>query len=359
MKKTLIIVAVVIVIILIFLTRGSTKASVSIGAVLPVTGWGAYWAEPVSNGIKLAVEDIQKEHGDSAINVIIEDDQSAVKSAASAASKLVSIDKVDAVYTEFSSLGLAASPIVQSAGKVLLYSAMTPKILETNHLSVKSFVNIKTACDSYVEYAPKNEVRKIAIFAKIGDVAPTCIASLKKSYSDGDLLIFDNIAGGDFKTLLLKAKQFGANSIIAIVVEADANTLIKQASDMGINIPLFCHKADCMTDKILANYASALEGSIYFDSPISPAFAKKYTDKFGSADAGLMEAAAFSYENIQNLFFAEKTCKKDSQCVVNYFSNTERKADSALSGMRYVDRMATLDQKFYKITAGKPVEMQL
>jgi small subunit ribosomal protein S2 len=62
MKKTLSIIAVVIVIILIFLTRGGTKASVSIGAVLPVTGWGAYWAEPVSNGIKLAVEDIQKEY---------------------------------------------------------------------------------------------------------------------------------------------------------------------------------------------------------------------------------------------------------------------------------------------------------
>lgn len=358
MKKILIILAIIVVIVIIA-TQRTTKASINIGAVLPVTGWGAYWAEPVSNGIKLAVEDIQKEYDDSSVNVIIEDDQSLPKFAASAASKLVSIDKVDAVYTEFSSLGLAASPIVQSAGKVLLYSAMTPKILETNPLSVKSFVNIKTACDSYVEYAPKNDIRKIAIFAKIGDVAPTCIASLKKSYSDSDLLIFDNIAGSDFKTLLLKAKQFGADSIIAIVVEADANTLIKQSSDMGINIPLFCHKADCMTDKILANYAPALEGSIYFDSPISPEFAQRYTARFGSADAGLMEAAAFGYENITNLFLAEKKCNKDGPCVVNYFSNTERRADSALSGMRYVDRMATLDQKFYKITGGKPVEIQL
>lgn len=359
MKKAAIAITAVIIIIIIAIFRPTTDASVRIGAVLPVTGWGAYWAEPVSHGIALAVEDIEREYGKNAVDVIIEDDQSAPKSAASAASKLVSIDKVDAVYTEFSSLGLAASPIVQSAKKVLLYSAMTPKILETNPLSVKSFVNIKTACDSYATFAPKNGIKKVAIFAKIGDVAPTCVASLRSTYQEENLLVFDNIAGNDFKTLLLRAKQFGADSIVAIVVESDANILIKQSADMNIRIPLFCHKADCMTDKILSQHAPTLEGSIYFDSPISAEFAQKYTNKFGQADAGLMEAAAFSYENITNLFLAERECKKDPECVIKYFGSTERKSNSALKGMRYVDRMATLDQEFYKISNSRPVKIEL
>ncbi len=361
MKKALIILGVIIVVAIVAIavsSNGRPANEVTIGAVLPISGWGAYWAEPVQKGMNLAVEDIQKAYGANSIKIIAEDDQSAPKGAVSAATKLLSVDKVDAIYTEFSSLGTAVSPIVLANNKILMYSAMTPKILETNPLSVKTFVNIEDACNTYANYAITHGVKKIAVFNKLADVAPACMKSLLKQYSPDKILLNDNIVGNDFRTLLLKTKTFGADSIVHIMVEADSVAFIKQSSDMGINIPLFCHKGDCMTDKILSAYSKSLEGSIYFDSPISESFAKRYVERYGDIDPGLMEAAAFSYENMTNLFLAERACNKDAVCVAKYFENTVSSADPALVGMKFVNRMSSLTQKFYKIVNGKAVELE-
>ena len=60
---------------------------VKIGAILPLSGWGAYWGNPVLQGMQLAVQDIEKDYPGQVL-LIVEDDQSDSKTVATAANKL-------------------------------------------------------------------------------------------------------------------------------------------------------------------------------------------------------------------------------------------------------------------------------
>ncbi len=85
----------------------STKNQITIGVITPLTGGVAYWGESAQTGIELAKKDLTKE-GIQA-NVIVEDGQLNAAIALSAAQKLVSIDKVQAIYAEFNPAAISVS----------------------------------------------------------------------------------------------------------------------------------------------------------------------------------------------------------------------------------------------------------
>lgn len=79
--------------------------TISIGAVLPLTGPSATVGEDIRRGIELGVEHVNANGGvlGKKLNVIIEDSGNNPTSALTAARKLVTVDKVPAVMGEYSS----------------------------------------------------------------------------------------------------------------------------------------------------------------------------------------------------------------------------------------------------------------
>ena len=72
-----------------------------IGIILPVSGHFVFYGEKIVQSIKIAEEKIPGLKTD--FEIIIEDDEGDVKKAASAANKLITIDKVDVLMTTRSS----------------------------------------------------------------------------------------------------------------------------------------------------------------------------------------------------------------------------------------------------------------
>ena len=101
-----------------------TKAeTIKIGHIAPLTGDAAIYGEWETQGIDLAVAEINAKGGinGNQLTVIHEDDQLDPTSATNALNKLITVDKVPAVIGETSSTGtLALAPIAERNKVVLL-----------------------------------------------------------------------------------------------------------------------------------------------------------------------------------------------------------------------------------------------
>jgi branched-chain amino acid transport system substrate-binding protein len=97
---------------------------IKVGVIAPLTGDAAAYGEPLTNVVRMAVEEVNAAGGVDGRNIelVIEDGKCSGAPASSAAQKLVNVDGVKAIIGGFcSGESLAAVPIVE-AGKVVLLS---------------------------------------------------------------------------------------------------------------------------------------------------------------------------------------------------------------------------------------------
>lgn len=113
-KKYLTGLAVVILIVVFSVFSQKDETVIKIGVVAPLKSGATIYGDNLVKGLELAKKDL----GDKAANyeIIVEDDEGNVAKSASAAQKLVSIDKVDAIVTVTSGTGNAVDKIAKDAG---------------------------------------------------------------------------------------------------------------------------------------------------------------------------------------------------------------------------------------------------
>ncbi len=96
---------------------------IRIGAVLPLTGEGAFWGEHGRNGIQLAGEEINASGGvfGRKLELLIEDGRCNGAAASTAIQKLINVDRVSLIVGEVcSSATLAMAPIAERSKTLLL-----------------------------------------------------------------------------------------------------------------------------------------------------------------------------------------------------------------------------------------------
>ncbi|MFA6432551.1 MAG: ABC transporter substrate-binding protein [Candidatus Paceibacterota bacterium] len=319
MKKTnyFWVVGVVLVVILAIALSTSNKTSkITIGAIIPQTGFGAYWGASVLKGLTMAKDDLIALYGEENVKIVIEDSQSSPTGAVSAANKLLNFDRVNAIYTEFSGPSNAVSPVVRAAGKVLVYSAFNEKILEDNPHSVKTFVSHEVACEDFArKYLDPS--KKVIILSMISDAGPYCLKGLEEVVPAENIKDIEGFTGTDFRTLLLQNKAFDADYIIPLMYEDSAYALFKQKGELGITTKIFCYKEDCMTEKNLENIpAEYVRGSLYFSIPIDAAFEERVSARYPGVTEGEMQAIANAYQSAMLLGVGLVECQdRTGECV--------------------------------------------
>lgn len=348
---------VIIVLVVIGLySAGSESKKLVIGAVIPQTGFGAYWGDPVLKGIKLAEADLKVKYPNESISVLVEDSQSKAPQAVSAAQKLLSIDKAEAIYSEFSGMSSAIAPVAKAAGKVLTYSAFNQKIAEDNATTLKTFINFETACEDFGAYL-NDSTKKVLIVSSIGDVAPYCVRGLEKYLPKENIKVVDGVTDTDFKTLLLQNKTFNADYIIPIMYENGSYALIKQNNQLGLKASFYCYKQDCVTEKLLAELPKEwTEGIIYFQMPLNDEFVTKIKALYPEMTVDGMQGAANAYQSIMVLGEGLVKCSSgDGQCVANHMANTDVLSYSAYKGASFKNRVLTANLSLWTIHNGESV----
>lgn len=361
------ILAVVVVVAAIAIVASVKKSEVSedvkIGAVAPLTGWGAYWGEGYVKGIELAVDEIKSAGG--SIDVVIEDGGTEAQKSVGAAQKLINIDKVDALAVEFTGPSSAISPISAEKKIPLIYDSLVKKFVDENPYAFKMYFDVGQQCLIAARYLAEHGYKNIGGFSVNLDFAPECEASLNKIAQEKGVKVGVykfNADLTDFRTLIAKMKSDGIDAVIPVFYEDHAVSFFKQKHDLGFRAQVFTGIGvpDGLTEKVRSSVPRAsIEGVLTYDQPISEEFRTRLAKKYPSITEKDYVPAAYGYDEIMYLYPAMSKCAKgDASCVVAKVKEDAHIGVLQSSGFGE-DRVFDMKPVYYKYTGGKLEEFSL
>lgn len=300
--------------------------TIKVGVNLELTGTVAAYGNAENNGIKLAVQEINKAGGvdGKKIELVTKDNKSENAEASTAATNLAIQSQVNAMIGPATSGAVAAASLnAQKTGVPLLTPSGTQDDLTLDTVDgVKKYVFRTTFQDSFqgqvlAQYAYSNlNAKKVVLYYdNSSDYAKGIAEEFKKKYQ-GDIVTTATFASGDkdFQSALTKIKNLDYDAIVMPGYYTETGIITKQARDMGISVPIL--GPDGFNDDSFADLAGkANANSVYYVSGYSTKtalsgkandFIKAYKAKYGSEPNMF---AALSYDSVYMIAKAAEGAK--------------------------------------------------
>ena len=307
-----------------------TNNSIKIGFVSPLTGEAATYGTDDKNAVLLALEDINSAGGINGrpLEVVFEDSKCEPKTAATAASKLVDVDKVKIILgSECSGDTLAMAPITEQ-NKVLLFSAGA-----TNP-------DVRNAGDYVFRNVPSDELtgKQLAETLSVRN-ARVAIITEDTDYGQGLRKVFVenaqrlnlpmiadevyNAGTTDYRAQLSKIKSTDADTLfINPQADAAAARILRQANELGLSTKyamIYMAGSDSVKEAIKQENITNLLWVYYpeLNSPEGIALVKRHEQKFGTKQNYNIWMAV-SYDRTRILANALKQCGEDTSCIKDW-----------------------------------------
>lgn len=256
-----------------------------LGAILAMTGPGAYYGRVMSRGALLAIEEINVKGGIDGIKLelVIEDHRSGQpKEGVNAINKLVNIDKVPFILTSYSAPTLAAYPIA-AEHKVLMLNGggwspdLVGKAYLFNNRMVGSYLG-----QVITEHAFRNRgARKLAMIYRNDPSGITVRDHVRPVWEKlgGSIVAMEvhELGATDYTAQLAKIKAARPDVVATWSYGKDLGFIIKQAKDIGITVPLV--GIDWTPDG-QAVAGAAMEGYEYASDYLDPDSKEEWTARF-------------------------------------------------------------------------------
>lgn len=297
-------------------TRERSSGTVTIGAILPLSGDAAAYGKSAQKGIQLAAEEANALGGvnGTRIVVIYEDTQAKPATGVSATQKLINIDKVQAIIGGVaSSVTLAAAPLCERNQVALLSPASSsPKISDAGDFIFRNAPSDTLEGGIMAEYAQSAlKISRAAVIYvnneygagiksvfehKFTGLGGTIVASV--SFQQGDT---------DMRTQLASIKGKAPEAVYLIGYKENG-TILKQARELALKSQ-FLSTVMFEDPDILQVAGKAAEGVIYTASAFDPqskdevvkTFVQDFRKKYGVEPDVF---AALSYDSAQILIYA-------------------------------------------------------
>lgn len=269
--------------------------TIKLGLIAPLTGDVAGLGADVLHGAQIAIDKVNAAGGINGkkIELIAEDGRCNGADAASAAQKLVNVDKVFAIIGGLcSGETLAAAPIVED-GKIVLLSptSSSPDVTKAGDYVFRNYPSDALKTTAMVKYFATEKLAKVAMISENTDFSQAFRNSLKEKLAK-DAVAFDEVtdAGSkDFRSLMtrlnnVKFDVFFANGNSDAVI----GPMMQQLREAGITAPAITHDAgDSVTMAKSVPETEGLYAINIASSTNDPAFEKSFTDKFGDPKYGI------------------------------------------------------------------------
>ncbi|HET6350882.1 MAG TPA: ABC transporter substrate-binding protein [Coriobacteriia bacterium] len=223
------------------------KTPIKIGAVVSLTGTYAGLGEPEKNTIEMEVARVNEAGGVNGrpIEVIIEDDATDDAKANAAASKLIEKDGVVAVIGATGTGGTMAMrdvitragvPQVSMAGGTVITNPVAELVWATpwSNTIVAPFE---------ITAMQKDGIKKVALISDTGGFGKDGRAVFTEAAKKAGLEIVSdqtfNPNDADMSAQLTNIKKSGAEAIVIWNAGKEASTVVKNAKDLGIELPLY------------------------------------------------------------------------------------------------------------------------
>ncbi|AEZ62796.1 ABC transporter substrate-binding protein [Streptococcus infantarius] len=326
--------------------------TIKVGVNLELTGTVAAYGNAENNGVKLAVQEINKAGGvdGKKIELVTKDNKSENAEASTAATNLAIQSQVNAMIGPATSGAVAAASLnAQKTGVPLLTPSGTQDDLTLDTVDgVKKYVFRTTFQDSFqgqvlAQYAYSNlNAKKVVLYYdNSSDYAKGIAEEFKKKYQ-GDIVTTATFASGDkdFQSALTKIKNLDYDAIVMPGYYTETGIITKQARDMGISVPIL--GPDGFNDDSFADLAGkANANNVYYVSGYSTKtalsgkandFIKAYKAKYGSEPNMF---AALSYDSVYMIAKAAEGAKTSIDIANNL---AELKDFDGVTGKMTIDK---------------------
>ena len=300
--------------------------AIKIGVIAPLTGDAASFGSDISNSVNEKAEELNAAGGIDGrpVEIILEDGRCTGAAAASAAQKLISIDKVAAIVGGVcSGESLAIAPIAEAAKIVQLSpTSSSPDVTNAGDFVFRNYPSDALKTKAMSAYFKENGFTKVAVISENTDFAVGFRDSLEKDLGEG-VYVFDEIVEPgtkDFRTLMTRLKKvefdvFVANGQTPPTVAA----MIQQMREQGISGLAISHDVADTID--LVNLAGeAAEGLQVINVPSMSSeseFGSRFIAKYGNPQSGLIYAA-LAYDALGVLAQAIAGVGTDGTAVRDY-----------------------------------------
>lgn len=314
------------------------KKIIKIGIITDLTGPAAYWGESTKAGAQLALQELKAEGYN--IDIIYEDYQLDAKNALSAAQKLVNIDHVQAIYSEFNPASITVGSFTKDLNILHFYDAANISPLENAPNTFKTYLDYKIGCQKVAEKFKEQEIKQIGMLKLNLEAGDICLAGIKTIYPNV-LVESYNLGDTNFNTPILKMKNQGVGALINVGFEGDTLNTLKALQENNFQVP-YGTVDDTITQQVKEKYQEQLKGSWAFGLPV---ISKEFSEKLLLTNRGEKlnseYGAAFAYLHIKQMAKALAKCQNDYTCVRQVMENSPK--DELMGFKSFVNHIADIE----------------
>jgi branched-chain amino acid transport system substrate-binding protein len=241
-NKVIIVILSLLIIFSIILSLGNKNGqskTIKIGFSIPLTGDMAWAGE----GIEVAAEMAKENFGQTKFNYefIFEDDEFKAEKTASVATKLIHVDKVNAIVSFGGTGGNIISPIAEKS-KVVHFGVTTDLNVAKGDYNFIHFTLPNEQTKAFISELQKRKIEKVAYFtlnssgylATEEDVKTNLVSTSIKIVSEQKF----NAGEKDFRTYISKAKLTDADIWVLGAQSPELDILAQQIREAGVKIPI-------------------------------------------------------------------------------------------------------------------------
>ena len=305
MKRSVRGIAVVACALSVFVFMGAEKAKpaakpaaapvrAKIGVISIITGQGAAYGEAITNGIKLARDEVNAK-GEVLVDLKIEDSSGKQEQALAAAQKLINSEQVVAIIgPTLSNEMKVAGPEANASGVPIMGTSTTAKgITQIGKFVFRNSLPESQAIPASIGKAVKKyNIRKVALLYGNDDVFTKSGFDTMKEVAEKlklKILAIEEFQKGqaDYKAQLTKIASLKPDAVFCSALYNEGGVILAQARKMGLKVP-FVGGNGFNSPKVIEIAKGAAEGLIvatpWFadkNDPKVKAFVAKYEKAYG------------------------------------------------------------------------------
>jgi branched-chain amino acid transport system substrate-binding protein len=308
-----------------------------IGVISIITGQGSGYGEAITNGFKLARNEINV-NKEVSIELVIMDSSGKQEQALAAAQKLINSDRVNAILGPTLSTEMkVVAPEANASGVPIMGTSTTAAgITQIGRYVFRNSLPESLAIPASLNKAVKKyNIRKVALFYGNDDVfTKSGYDTMKKVAADLrlDVVTTETFQKGqsDYKAQLTKIKNLSPDAVFCSALYEEGGVILSQARKMGIKVP-FVGGNGFNSPKVIEIAKEAAEGLVVAtpwyperNDPKVKAFVARYQKAYGKKPdqfaAQAYDALYIMAQAIKNAGTADRNKLRDSLAAIRNFN---------------------------------------
>jgi branched-chain amino acid transport system substrate-binding protein len=254
------------------MSSAAETGSITIGAVLPLTGEAAHWGIPPRNGAEMAVDEVNRAGGIGGrrLALVVEDDRCQPGDGISAFNRIMAAASPAAILGAVcSGVTLAIAPLAETRKTVLISPASTsPKLTNAGDFIFRVIPSGSLRAKVLAEYIyHERGLRKLAVIYINNEGGIGGSAAFKAQFTQlgGTIVLEQTYAQGatDVRAQLARSKAANADAIIAASYPPDTVLVMQQARELALQQPLFFTTESPQNPEVLREAGDAANGAVY------------------------------------------------------------------------------------------------